>query len=200
MNLARSLIFGAVCALVLFSAPGPGWSLSSRPDSSLPPVGHAAPSFALVGADGKKHALSEYRGRTVVLYFFCGCVWCQQSAQAWGEIQRSGSLAPAGSAAKTARPPVTLVVYAGDAGAARDFARQQGMDPTQTVLLPDTEMKVTDDIYHAEPCPRVLVIDPNGVIRYENVHKDDTPRKAPAMAIVSRAIDAVRSCQGAAKP
>ena len=29
-----------------------------------------APAFALEGNDGKKHSLEDYRGKTVVLYFY----------------------------------------------------------------------------------------------------------------------------------
>ncbi|HWO40370.1 MAG TPA: peroxiredoxin [Candidatus Eisenbacteria bacterium] len=32
--------------------------------------GKKAPAFELEGSDGKKHALEDYRGRTVVLYFY----------------------------------------------------------------------------------------------------------------------------------
>lgn len=32
--------------------------------------GRKAPSFSLEGNDGKKHALEDYRGKTVVLYFY----------------------------------------------------------------------------------------------------------------------------------
>ncbi|MEW6444219.1 MAG: peroxiredoxin [bacterium] len=32
--------------------------------------GTKAPDFALEGSDGKRHALRDYRGRTVVLYFY----------------------------------------------------------------------------------------------------------------------------------
>ncbi|HXG50714.1 MAG TPA: peroxiredoxin [candidate division Zixibacteria bacterium] len=32
--------------------------------------GRKAPPFGLEGSDGKKHTLEEYRGRTVVLYFY----------------------------------------------------------------------------------------------------------------------------------
>lgn len=33
-------------------------------------VGDPAPSFALVGSDGKTHRLSDYKGRAVVLAWF----------------------------------------------------------------------------------------------------------------------------------
>ena len=32
--------------------------------------GAAAPEFRLSGSDGKEHSLSEYRGKTVVIYFY----------------------------------------------------------------------------------------------------------------------------------
>ncbi|HEX5323361.1 MAG TPA: redoxin domain-containing protein [Capsulimonadaceae bacterium] len=159
-------------------------------------AGRAAPAFTLAGADGKQHQLSDYRGRPVVLFFYCGCQWCQQCAQAWGQMQRGGGLAPEPTNTKPGQPgPITLVVFAGDAPSVRGFADQEGLDPAQTVLLPDEEMHVTLDAYHAEPCPRVFVLDGKGIVRYTNNHKDDAPRKAPALAIVSHVIDAVRACE-----
>ena len=201
MSKAKLIATGVLLLILsIFAWPAGAAPDASRPAASsssiLPAVGHAAPQFALAGSDSKQHSLSEFRGRTVVLYFFCGCVWCQQCAQAWGQIQRSGALAPQASSSHAMnQAPVTLVVYAGDSQSARDFARQQGLDPSQTVLLPDIEMEVTDNLYHAEPCPRVVVIDPKGIVRYVNDHKNDTPRVAPAMAIVSRVMDSVRACQ-----
>lgn len=183
-------LFLAVCLCL----PAP--ILAAGALNPMPQAGHTAPPFSLAGSDGKRHNLSQYRGRPVVLFFFCGCVWCEQCARAWGQIQRSGALsAPKSSPNSAHDTPITLVVYAGDAQSALDFARQQGLDLSQTVLLPDLEMEVTDQLYHAEPCPRVFVIDRNGIVRYVNDHKDDTPRVAPAMAIVSRVVDAVRACQ-----
>jgi peroxiredoxin Q/BCP len=32
--------------------------------------GQKAPAFSLAGSDGKKHSLSDYQGKTVVLYFY----------------------------------------------------------------------------------------------------------------------------------
>ena len=32
--------------------------------------GKKAPAFCLDGSDGKKHSLEDYRGKTVVLYFY----------------------------------------------------------------------------------------------------------------------------------
>ena len=42
----------------------------NAPTAPAPAVGQAAPEFELHGDDGKLHRLSEFRGRTVVLYFY----------------------------------------------------------------------------------------------------------------------------------
>lgn len=161
------------------------------------PVLKAAMPFTLVDADGKKHSLADYQGRPVVLFFFCGCPWCVRCAQDWGRFQRGGALpstaAAFGPTAQRSRP-LTLVVFSGDAAAAREFAMSTGLDHDQTVLLPDVTMHVTLDLYHAEPCPRVFVVDPHGLVHYTNNHKDDAPRQASEMVIASRALDALRAC------
>jgi peroxiredoxin Q/BCP len=36
----------------------------------MPEVGQPAPAFTLPGTDGKDHALADYRGKNVVLFFF----------------------------------------------------------------------------------------------------------------------------------
>jgi len=167
------------------------------------PVLKAAMPFTLVDADGKKHSLADYQGRPVVLFFFCGCPWCVRCAQDWGRFQRGGALpgaaAVSGPTAQRFRP-VTLVIFSGDAAAAREFATSTGLDHDQTVLLPDVTMHVTLDLYHAEPCPRVFVVDPHDHVQYTNNHKDDAPRQAPEMVIASRALDALRACAVSSSP
>jgi len=44
-------------------APAPQYSADLK-------VGDMAPAFSLPGSDGKTHALSEYKGKTVVLAWF----------------------------------------------------------------------------------------------------------------------------------
>ena len=112
-------------------------------------------------------------------------------------MQRSGLLTdttagqtePTASAA--AKPPVTLIVFMGDAAAARAYAASAGLDMKQTVLLPDPDFKVTR-LYHAMPCPRLYVLDGNGLLRYVNRHPDDAPQKAPAALLVAKTIDGLR--------
>jgi hypothetical protein len=143
---------------------------------------------------GKKRSLAEFRGRPAALFFFCGCSWCSDVAREWARLQRSGSFGkPSTSRSKV---PITLVVYQGSAEEVRTLSTTAGLDPAQTVLLPDPEMTVTMEIYKADPCPRVFVVDAQGIIRYVNNGKDDAPREAPALVIVSRTVDALRSAAG----
>ncbi len=181
-------------------------------DEPAPTVGRPVPSFTLPDVDGKKRPLSEFRGRRVALFFFCGCSWCADIGKEWASLQRGGALAengttqqngPEGRVSKQAAAkdaPVTLVVYSElSAESSRTLASYCGLDLAQTVLLPDPAMEVTQGIYKADPCPRVFIVDAAGNLRYTNNSKDDAPRKAPALVIVSRAVDALRS-SAPAKP
>ena len=164
--------------------------------------------FTLKDVGGHQCSLSEYRGRPVVLFFFCGCSWCHRCAALWSQFQRSGVLAPAAtspspsqslSTVPASAPPLSLVVFSGDSASVREFAQQTGLDPKQTVLLPDPDMRVTT-LYQVDPCPRTFVVDPQGRLRYTNNHQDDAPQKASEIVIASRALDALRSCTPAALP
>jgi hypothetical protein len=110
--------------------------------------------------------------------------------------QRSGTLAPAKGPA-----PITLVVFADDASGAKQFAETTGLSPNDTVMLPDMpdNLRVTNDVYNAEPCPRVFVLDPSGKLVYTNNHKDDQPRPPhnghDEMVIGSRVLTALRSVE-----
>lgn len=204
-NALRARITAASKASValglLLTLGGPGTAAPPRTHQVTPPPKRAilqpAPDFRLQDADGKPQRLAQYRGRPVTLFFFCGCEWCARCAKMWGQFQRSGVLQSAASSPRSvsgaSADPATLIVFSGDGAAARAFALAQGMDLAQTVLLPDTTMQVTQTLYNAEPCPRVFVVDPQGLLRYTNDHPDDAARKDSEAIIVSRALDALRS-------
>src|SRR5947209_20168296 len=51
-----------------------------------PAVGDTAPPFTLKSAtDGHPVSLSDFRGRRVVLTFFCGCYLCRGVATEWAK-------------------------------------------------------------------------------------------------------------------
>lgn len=167
---------------------------------AAPPVlKKPAPPFTLADLDNKPRSLADYRGRPVALYVFCGCNWCQETAQHWAEVQHGGVLddtegsgRPADRPVDSRKKPITLIVFMGDKEAAQKFAVAHALDMSQTVMLPDPRSKVVLD-YEALPCPRAYVLDRNGVVRYMNNHKDDAPQKAPAAAIISRVVDTMRT-------
>jgi hypothetical protein len=158
-----------------------------RADKPAPAVGRVAPAFTRADVEEKKRALVEFRGRRVALFFFCGCSRCAEVAKEWGPLQRGGVLEE-----KVGKAPITVVVYEGGAEPLRALAASAGLAPAQTALLPDPERTVART-YHAEPCPRVFVLDSKGIIRYTNSGKDDAARKGPAIAIVSNTVDALRA-------
>jgi len=168
-------------------------------DTALP-ENKIAPTFTLKDVGGTSHLLTEYRGRPVVILFACGCQWCHDFGVEWAQMQRSGVLtdavAPADPTATpdATRTPLTLVVFMGDTAAARAYAGSVGLDLKQTVLLPDADFKVTRQ-YHAMPCPRLYVLDGNGLLRYVNNHADDVPQKAAATVLVSKTIEGLRRTQ-----
>jgi peroxiredoxin Q/BCP len=68
---ARLLIAFAVLALVALAISAAAPAITPAEGNAAKPVaGEAAPSFALVDQNGKKHQLSDYKGKWVVVYFY----------------------------------------------------------------------------------------------------------------------------------
>src|SRR4051794_26888514 len=54
-----------------------------------PQLGDAAPPFPLKSAtDGHKVSLSDFKGRRVVMTFYCGCSYCREVAKDWEKLQK----------------------------------------------------------------------------------------------------------------
>ncbi len=153
---------------------------------ALPKLHQAVPAFTLIDTRGTIRNLIQYQGKPVVLFFFCGCDWCTQCARLWGKWQHQDS-----KPGKTPLPQ-TLIIFSGDSETAATFAKQTGLDLSQTVILPDTSMQVTD-LYHADPCPRVFTLDSQGMLIYTNDHKDDAPRKASAQTILTYVLNSLKA-------
>ena len=176
-------------ALVLLDTDGQT-ATNSKPTKSKV-VAAAKPiiaaNFTLADANGVKHSLSDYRGHPVALYFFCGCQWCEAVAGQWSTMQRAGAL----PLSADGKQPPTVIVFQGDAQAAKAFEQKATLDPANTVMLCDVDVDVTLK-YDAEPCPRIFVLDPAGKVAYTNNHKDDKARVAPAAVIAGKALSALQ--------
>lgn len=163
-----------------------------------PVVGKPSPVFTLNDVDGTTRTLKDWRGKTLVVLFFCPCEYCKPVSKLWGEAQTSGALIPAspsdttkGEELKAPETPATLVFFAGEEDATREFAAVAGFDKEHTILFPDYKLR-TARLYDAIPCPRVFVVDSTGILRYTNNEAGAKPDTIPAPTIVSRAITAVQ--------
>jgi len=195
--LSVSSVFGLL--LAASQSVNSAASLRHRPAASIPNINQPMLPFALMGADNKKHALAEFQGHPITVFFLCGCDWCTRCAKTWAQFQRSDALHSernVHSVPAAAESINTLIVFAGDASAARSFAAQTGLRPEQTLMLCDTTMRVTN-AYHVESCPRVFVTDATGKLRYTNNHQDDRPHTSTPLTIVCRALNAMHTAQAA---
>ena len=170
-------------------------------------VGDAAPDFTLPDAfTGKPRDLSKIIGlhrpdkkvasRSVALFFFCGCPACRALGTEWARYQQAG-LVPLDTA--------TVIVYStSDRVEARQRAASCGLDPKRTAVLCDTDaLNVTEALYQAEPCPRIVIINRTGMITYSNTLADEKPQEAPATRLAARALAALGPASNArivAKP
>ena len=152
-------------------------------------VGTQAPVFALRDTHNKLHSLTEWRGQTVALFFFCGCQPCQQCASLWRQAQESiGS-----------HKPLTVAVFSGDAAEARSFMAHTHFAGNKTLVLLDTQEQ-TADRYGVTVCPRLFALNAGGQVRYTNDEPGSDPQKTPTASLVSRMLTATNAASGAIAP
>lgn len=146
-------------ALLAFAAAG-----LTRPAHAAPAVGQPAPVFQGVDSNGQRHALSDYRGKTVVLEWTNpGCPFVQAHYGA-GNMQRL-------QAAAAKDGVVWLTVNSGAPGKQGHLTGPQanaqmakdGATPAAYLLDPAGEIGRT---YAAKTTPHMFVIDPSGTLAY----------------------------------
>ena len=142
------------------------------PAAAQQTTGATAGNFRLIDANGKPVALSDFRGRTVVLEWNNpGCPYVQKHYDS-GNMQRTQAAARRDGA-------VWLTVNSGAPGKqgymtgaeARAFVERAKAQPTAYLL--DPEGKVGRG-YAAKTTPHLYVIDGRGVLRYQG-GIDDKP-------------------------
>ena len=121
-------------------------------------AGDPAPDFRLPDMDGKEHALSDFKGRAVVLKL--ATTWCPTCKQLSSDIEKIGPYLKEKGA-------VFLEVFVQDKPAmirrsleGRDFVVE--FYP----LLDDGTAHKAYSVYHI---PRLLVIDPEQKVAYDNM-------------------------------
>jgi peroxiredoxin len=157
-------------------------------DPRMPKADTRAPDFTLPDTKGKKQRLvsllSATKGKPLQMWFFCACNRCTEAAREWGQLQKSTD--------KKNSMPMTIIVFLGDAKTAVSWSKSVGLDEKQTVIVCDPEAKVSENLYHASPCPRSFVLDNKGKILYINNGPDDGNDDSPAKLIVAKTVSTLQ--------
>jgi len=135
------------------AVPAPGAGESEQPTINFAEIGREAPDFALKRLDGSVAALSGYRGRPVLLYFWAS--WCSYCVEGMPRLE----------AIRAEYQEQGLEILAIDIMESEDKVRRfvAGQGLTLPVLLDDTG-QVTQQ-YLVKATPTYIFIDREGVYR-----------------------------------
>lgn len=131
---------------------------------AAPKLGEPAPAFSLTGADGKPHALADYKGKYVVLE------WTNNGCPFVRKHYDSGNMQALQKEA-TGKGVVWLSIVSSapgkegyvDAAKANELTKSRKAAPTQVLLDPEGTV---GHAYEARTTPHMFVIDPAGKLVY----------------------------------
>ena len=142
--------------------------LSTAVVAAPPPLGHAltevapplaAADFALPDIDGENHALSDYRGRVVMLNFWA--TWCPPCRREMPSMQRLYDKY------RERGLVVVAVNQWEDPDLVFEFTGRLSVDPTFPILF-DREGRFAED-YGVKGLPTTFLIDKDGQIRFRAI-------------------------------
>lgn len=143
-------------------------------------IGQMAPDFTLRDLQGEMHALTDYRARLVVVYFWSA--ECPSAARADGLL--AGWLPAWGD-------QVALLPIASNANEEPDFMAQVAFERDLQLVLRDAGQHVADD-YHATHTPHFFVINGSGRLVYQGGLDDTTFRqRTPTRFFLREAVEAL---------
>lgn len=193
----RTNVFLAAAAALVLSLPltslsGPAAFAATRDPAVAPRPGAFAPSFTLTGADGKKHSLSDYGGKWVVLE------WVNYDCPFVRKHYGSGNMQKLQKAFRE-KGVVWLSINSSAPGKQGHFEGAQlakrmadaKARPDAYLLDPDGTVGMA---YKAKTTPTLFVIDPEGKVIYAGAIDDkpstDQEDIAGAHNYVKAALDA----------
>jgi peroxiredoxin len=153
-------------------------ALSNRPvrDPTPPPsamdlgpkLGDELPNFTAPDEGGKQYTLAQFRGKPLIVNFFCGCSRCMGIGRMLAQWQK-----------KEKAPMIGLVTFKPDFFA--EFRKETGI--TFPLLLdPEKEIGLQ---WNSPICPRIWVVDAKGRAVFTNPHEPEMmpPQQTAAMVV-----------------
>ena len=153
-------------------------------ESTTAEIGKPAPAFTLMNTEGKPVSLSDFKGKTVVIEWFCPT--CPFSGHASGKsIHSTGRVRTLLKDMKAADPNAVYLLIDSSTkkmGVSPEELAKQDAEVAKKLgitapILIDADTSVAK-AYGARTTPHVFVIDGKGVLRYQGAFDDRTAEGA----------------------
>jgi peroxiredoxin len=145
-----------------------------------PVVGQVPPAFKLKeivnGKETRDVSLSDFKGRRVLLTFFCGCSVCRGVAQQWAKLDK----------APLKGNPIVLGIWHPDADRVASFVKDTGAKNIIYLHDPDRKAGVA---WGSIKCPRTWVVDESGKIAYRHEEMEVEMPKSPITKTVKALLE-----------
>ncbi len=152
-----------------------------------PRVGDPAPDFTLPTlAKGNKVNLHDFRGRPVLISFYCGCYLCRGVAKELEKLEK----------APLKHRPVVLGLASFSQDRLVPFIHDTGAK--HTLYLHD-EGKHVGRQWGSTVCPRVWVVDESGKIAFRHEEPEGSMQPSPVPAEVKAVLERPQLLQTAAR-
>ncbi|MCH2161482.1 MAG: redoxin domain-containing protein [Phycisphaerales bacterium] len=165
-----TLCMGTAGLLAGTSAPAP--TAMTAPAAK---IGEAAPAFTLKDLSGKEHSLKDFKGKIVVLEWFCsGCPW---SGSASGKsVHSTGQVKNLMTKMKAVDSDVVYLLIDSTANMSKDKVistdkKLKSKYDLKAPILIDYDGTV-GKAFGARTTPHMFVIDKEGVLRYQGAFSD----------------------------